>query len=196
MEDLGTYHQRPDKGDAGRERKALHQVYSESAFIERYELMGWRDFQVKTQVEKKEKKGFNPATDDFYPYFPFKPPKVEAKNYPINPISDCFDPDGTLEVAIEEARVDGWGDDRLCEYIDALREAGCLRAPWGLRFKGSTILGDYWLLSDAEARGRIPLEGRSFALDELKPIVEVKRVFPGAKVVDVRDSKKLSKLSG
>lgn len=147
--------------------------------------MGWRDFQVKTQVEKKEKKEFNPYTDDFSSYFPFKPPKVEVKNDPINPTHDCFDPDSTIQAAIEEAKEDGWTDNRLIEYIDALREAGALKSPWGLKIKDSPLIGDYWILSDDKARELVPVKDTSFTVDELKPLIETSRVFKGSEVIEV-----------
>lgn len=101
----------------------------------------------------------------------------------IKPFSpDCFSPDGTLEAAFREAVADGWTDYQLLEHIDALREAGALEAPWGFKVKGSPLMGDWWIISDTTARGRIPVGDFSFTLDELRPIVETCRVFPGAKV--------------
>src|SRR3972149_1148581 len=98
---------------------------------------------------------------------------------------DCFDPEGVLEEVIREAEGRGWTDERLAALIDELIQNGCLMAPWGFRVKDSPIMGEYWIISDTTARERIPAGAFSFTLDELRPIVETCRVFPGAKVLDV-----------
>ena len=98
---------------------------------------------------------------------------------------DCFSPDGTLEVAFREAEAAGWTDEQLCSYIDALWEAGALKPPWGLKVRDSPFVGDFWIISDTTARERLPTDAYSFTLDELRPIVEVSRVFPEAKVIKV-----------
>jgi hypothetical protein len=100
----------------------------------------------------------------------------------------AFDPEGILEETIKEAKADGWTNDLLIEYIDALREAGALRAPWGLKIKGSPVIGDYWLLSDNEARVRIPVSATYFTFGEIKPIAWAYREF-GASVVKVKRPK-------
>jgi hypothetical protein len=99
---------------------------------------------------------------------------------------DCFSPDGTLEAAFTEAKADGWTDDQLSDYIDALREAGILRTPWGFKVKDSPVLGDFWIISDAAARDKLPTKATAFTIEELRPIVETSRVFPGSRIVKVR----------
>lgn len=105
----------------------------------------------------------------------------------VRPLSpDCFSPDGTLEAAFTEAKTGGWPDDQLGDYIDALREAGALRPPWGFKVKDSLVLGDFWIISDATARDRLPAGAKTFTIEELRPIVETFRVFPGSRIVKVR----------
>ena len=99
---------------------------------------------------------------------------------------DCFSPDGTLETAFTEAKADGWTDDRLSDHIDALREAGTLRAPWGFKVKDSPVLGDFWIISDTVARDKLPAGATAFTIEELRPIVETFRVFPGSRIVKVQ----------
>ena len=99
---------------------------------------------------------------------------------------DCFSPDGTLEAAFTEAKADNWTDDLLGDYIDALREAGALMAPWGFKVKDSTALGDFWIISDAVARDNLPTKATAFTIEELRAIVETFRVFPGSRIVKVR----------
>lgn len=98
---------------------------------------------------------------------------------------DCFSPDGLLELAFEEGITQGWTDERFLDLVETLLREGCLKAPWGFRVKDSPLIGDYWIVSDTTARTRIPVQVTSFTLEELKPLVEASRVFPGAKVVSV-----------
>lgn len=98
---------------------------------------------------------------------------------------DCFSPDGTLEAVFREAAGAGWTDEQLCSHIDALREAGALISPWGIKVRDSPSVGDFWIISDATARERLPPDDYSFTLEELRPIVDVFRVFPEAKVIKV-----------
>lgn len=83
----------------------------------------------------------------------------------VKPFSpDCFSPDGTLEAAFAEATADGWTDDQLLAYMDALRHAEALKSPWGFMVKDSPLAGDFWIISDATARERLPEGARSFGL--------------------------------
>lgn len=99
---------------------------------------------------------------------------------------DCFSLDGTLEAAFTEAKTDGWTDDQLGDHIDALREAGALKAPWGLMIKESPVLGDFWIISYVAAKDRLPAGAKAFTIEELRPIVETFRVFPGSRIVKVQ----------
>lgn len=97
---------------------------------------------------------------------------------------DCFSPDGLLEAAFMEALVRGWTDDKLLTLIDEHIQTGALKTPWGFKVKDSPVIGgDFWIISDTMARERIPAGTFSFTTDELRPIVETSKVFPGSKVV-------------
>lgn len=109
-----------------------------------------------------------------------------GKVKPVETSPDCFDSEGVLEEVIREAQGRGWTDERLMALIDELIQNGCLQTPWGLKVKDSPLMkGDYWIISDTTARERIPAGAFSFTLDELRPIVDTCRTFPGAKVLDV-----------
>lgn len=108
-----------------------------------------------------------------------------GKVKPVESSSDCFDPEGVLEEVVREAEGRRWTDERLMALIDELIQNGCLQAPWGLKVKDSSLMGDYWIISDTTARERIPAGVFSFTIDELRPIVETCRTFPGARVLDV-----------
>lgn len=101
-------------------------------------------------------------------------------------VYECFSPNGLIEEAFREATADRWTDDQLCEYIDALRETEALQSPWGFKLHDSPFIGDLWIISDASAREKLPAGAKSFTLDELRPIVEACRVFPGSRVLSVR----------
>lgn len=98
---------------------------------------------------------------------------------------DCFSPDETLEAVFREAEAGGWTDEQLCSHVDALRETEALKPPWGIKVRDSPSVGDFWIISDTTARERLPTNAFSFTLDELRPIMEVFRVFPEAKVIKV-----------
>lgn len=100
-------------------------------------------------------------------------------------VYECFSPDGLLEEALREATADGWTNDQLCEYIDALRWAEALQSPWGFKLHDSPFVGDLWIISDASAREKLPAGTKSFTLNELRPIVEACRVFPGSRILSV-----------
>lgn len=113
-----------------------------------------------------------------------------GKIKPVESFPDCFDPEGVLEEVIIEAKGRGWTDERLAALIDGLIQNGCLQAPWGFKVKDSpSMKGDYWIISDTTARERIPAGAFFFFHDELKPIVEVCKVFPGAKVLEISKRK-------
>ncbi|MBI5888927.1 MAG: hypothetical protein HZB82_09530 [Deltaproteobacteria bacterium] len=105
----------------------------------------------------------------------------------VKPFSpDCFSQNGTLEAAFTEAKADGWTDDRLCDYIDALRKAQALKAPWGFKVKDSPLIEDYWIISESAARDRLPAGAKAFTIEELRPIVEAFRVFPCSRIIKVQ----------
>ncbi|MBZ0220890.1 MAG: hypothetical protein K8I01_10720 [Candidatus Methylomirabilis sp.] len=105
----------------------------------------------------------------------------------VKPFSpDCFSPDGTLEEALMETKADGWTDEQLCIYIDALWETGVLRAPWGFKVLDSPLVGDFWIISDTTARDELPVGAKSFTIEELRPLIEVFHVFEGSTVMEVR----------
>lgn len=101
-------------------------------------------------------------------------------------VYECFSPDGLLEEAFREATADGWTNDQLCEYIDALRWAEALQSPWGFKLQNSPFVGDLWIISDASAKEKLPAGAKSFTLDELRPIVETFRVFEGATLLEIK----------
>lgn len=108
-----------------------------------------------------------------------------GKIKPVESSPDYFDPEGVLQEIISEAGGRGWTDERLMALIYELIQNGCLQAPWGLKVKDSSLMGDYWIICDTTARERIPAVAVSFTIDELRPIVETCRTFPGARVLDV-----------
>lgn len=108
-----------------------------------------------------------------------------GKVRPLESSSNCFDPEGVLEEVISEAEGRGWTDARFAALIDELSGNGLLQAPWGFKAKDSPLMGVYWIISDTTAKERIPAGAFSFTLDELRPIVETCRTFPGARVLDV-----------
>lgn len=101
-------------------------------------------------------------------------------------VYECFSPDDLLEEAFREATIDGWTNDLLYEYIDALREAEALQSPWGFKLQDSPFIGDLWIISDASAREKLPAGVKSITLDELRPIIEACRVFPWSRILSVR----------
>ena len=109
---------------------------------------------------------------------------IEGGEEPFSP--DCFSPDGNLEDAFMETQAEGWTDEQLCIYIDALWEAGVLMGPWGFKVMDSPLVGDFWIISDATARDKLPAGAKSFTIEELRPIVEAVCVFEGATVMEVR----------
>ncbi|MBI5810443.1 MAG: hypothetical protein HZB84_02695 [Deltaproteobacteria bacterium] len=97
-----------------------------------------------------------------------------------------FDPDGLLREVFHAAIEEGWSDERLMEFIDTLRMDGALKAPWGFRVKDSPFIDELWFVSDETAKGMLPSMAKGFTVDELRPIVEAFRVFPGSQIVKVQ----------
>jgi len=97
----------------------------------------------------------------------------------------CFDPDGRLADLFLQGRAERWSDETLLKKTEDMIHDGALSEPWGFKVKDSPVIGDWWVLSGREARERIPKGAVSFAIEELRPIAEVSRVFPRAKVVEV-----------
>jgi len=100
---------------------------------------------------------------------------------------DCFSGDGTLESLISQARVERWTDNKLLPLIYELIHGDTLEAPWGFRVHDTPLVagGVYWIISDTMARHRVPVEAISFTIAELKPLMEISRVFRGAMAVKV-----------
>ena len=100
-------------------------------------------------------------------------------------IPASFNPDGLLKEVFQAAVDEGWTDERLTEFIDSLRMDGALKAPWGFRLKDSPFIDELWFVSNETAKGMLPPMAMGFTIDELRVIVEVFRVFPGSKIVNV-----------
>jgi len=106
---------------------------------------------------------------------------------PATSATHCFSPHGVLSALIKQGKAERWTNKTLFEQIDRSRIDGALTSPWGLLIHDSPIIagGLYWILSDTTARQRVPAEAISFTIAEIKPLIEISRVFQGAKVVEV-----------
>jgi len=104
---------------------------------------------------------------------------------PLSPEADCFDPDGALASLLECAERKGISDAQVASIVDDLIRAQSLKSPWGIKIKGSPALGDYWIVSDEEAKKLIPTHEVIFAQDDIRLLAEVREIF-GIKSVEVK----------
>ncbi|OGW16729.1 MAG: hypothetical protein A3G93_08455 [Nitrospinae bacterium RIFCSPLOWO2_12_FULL_45_22] len=103
----------------------------------------------------------------------------------LSPEADCFDPDGALASLLECAERKGISDAQVASIVDDLIRAQSLKSPWGIKIKGSPALGDYWIVSDEEAKKLIPTHEVIFAQDDIRLLAEVREIF-GIKSVEVK----------
>ncbi len=101
-------------------------------------------------------------------------------------IPSSFDPDGLLREVFQTAIEEGWSDERLTDFIDMLRVNGTLKSPWGFKVKDSPFVDELWLVSDGTAKRMLPPGTNSFTIEEMRPILDIFRVFPGSKILSVR----------
>jgi len=99
--------------------------------------------------------------------------------------TDCFDPDGALASLLEWAKIKGISDVQVASVVDDLIKSKSLKAPWGIKIKNSPVLGDYWLVSDDQAKKHIPGNETAFTQDEIGILAEVREIF-GIKAVEVK----------
>jgi hypothetical protein len=115
------------------------------------------------------------------------PPKLSDRERQEPPASnpEAFDPDGALVSLLECAGRKGVSDNQIASIIDDLIQAKSLKSPWGIRIKNAPGLGDYWVLSDDEAKKLIPGDEVAFTAEDIRLLAEVREIF-GAKVIEVK----------
>lgn len=99
---------------------------------------------------------------------------------------ECFDPDGYLQKLLAWAKETGKTDSEVAKAIDSVISVGTLKAPWGIKIKNSPILGDYWIVSDDQARKHIPSNEVVFTAEDIRLLAEVREIF-GARVIEVKE---------
>ena len=98
---------------------------------------------------------------------------------------EAFDPDGALASLLECAKRKGIGDAQVVSIVDDLIRAKSLKPPWGIKIKNSPILGDYWVVSDDEAKKLIPGNEAAFTAEDIGLLAEVREIF-GIKAIEVK----------
>ena len=103
----------------------------------------------------------------------------------LSPDGDAFDPDGALASLLECARRKGISDAQVASVVDDLIKSKSLKTPWGIRLKNSPILGNYWIVSDDQAKQLVTTQDVVFTQEDIRFLAEVREIF-GIKSVEVK----------
>jgi hypothetical protein len=113
--------------------------------------------------------------------------RTQNKEKQIHKI-EAFDPDGYLETLLSWARKHDESDYEVTEWIDDIIKDQVLNPPWGIKIKNSPILGDYWIVSDNEAKKRVPDNEIAFTQDCIQLLADIREIF-GIATVEVKKRK-------
>ena len=103
----------------------------------------------------------------------------------LSPDGDTFDPDGALASRLECARRKRIGDAQVASIVDDLIKSKSLKPPWGIKIKNSPILGNYWVVSDDQAKKIVPKGETTFNQEDIRLLAEVREIF-GIKSIEVK----------
>lgn len=95
----------------------------------------------------------------------------------IPPFSEeCFDSNNYFIKLMRRLSEDNFPSAEIIKIIDAAISSGVPKPPWGVKIKNCPVLGDYWLVSDDQAKKFVHDRDAIFTQDSIMLLAEVREI--------------------